>query len=95
MIRIGWFGDDGKLAIGPIEISGIDHHPADASSMSAKELGSGVNNDISPPLDGPTEVRRGKSVVHNQRYRVTVGDLGDSLNVHDVTARITDRFAEE
>src|SRR5208337_430962 len=74
----------------PIELAAVYDNPADGITVTADELGSGIDDDVSTPLDGTAEGRRRGSVVDDQRHSFLVRDLRQLLNVNDVELWIAD-----
>src|SRR4051794_37370413 len=63
--------------------------------MATDELGSGVDDDVRPMLEGSTKVRRGKRVIDHERYARFMRYLGDGCDVEHGDAWIPDRFPVE
>ena len=51
-----------------------------------------MSNNRRAPIDGPTQVRRGKGVVDDQRNPLAVGQGGEGLKIQDGAAGVADRF---
>ncbi len=62
--------------------------------MAAHELRQRVHHDVGAPLDRSQQDRRRHRVVDDQRHAVPVGDVGQRLDVADVSRRIADALAE-
>ena len=90
VIAGAWFREHGELAVGPVELARVDDDTADRGAVAADELGRGVDDYIRAELDGAAQIRRGKGVVDHQRDTRFVGNLGDTLDVDHVHARIRD-----
>ena len=64
MVAAVWFGEIGEAPAGfPVEITTIDDHASDGGAVPADELGRGVHQDISAPLQGSAQIRRGEGVI--------------------------------
>ena len=85
-IRLG----DGGVLPGsrPIKLAGVHDDAAKCGSVAAEELGCGVDNDVRAVLDGADEVGRAEGVIHHQRNAVLVRQLGQGVDVGDVTVGI-------
>ena len=60
--------------------------------MSADELGCRVNDNICSVLKRADQIRRCKSIVHNQRNLMRMRDRCDLLNIHNVRVRVAERL---
>ena len=57
-----------ELATGrPVKLSSVNDESAESGSVSADELGSGVNYDIRTVLKGTDQVRSSEGVINNKR----------------------------
>ena len=65
----------------PIEPARFDDDTAEGRAVAADELGGRVDDDIRAVLDGSDQIRRAEGVVDDQRQAVTVGYLGDSVDI--------------
>ena len=83
-----------KVAVFPVEGSGIDDHSTDPVAVSAQPLGQGVHHDGGSMLDGLGQVGGGKGAVDDERNALVRTDLGDRLDVGHVQPRVADGFAK-
>ena len=60
--------------------------------MTADKLGSGVDHNIRPVLNGPDEIGCAESIVNDQGQAVGVGDFGNGVNVGDITVGVAQRL---
>lgn len=63
--------------------------------MPADVLRGGMDDDVGSVLTGTHEVRRGDSVVDDERHARGVGDIGDGTDVEHGRQGIGDRLGEE
>jgi len=54
----------------PVELAGLNDDTAEGCSVSADELGSGMNNDVCSVLDRSDEIRSSEGVIYNNRKSV-------------------------
>ena len=59
-------GDQRELAVGPVELAGIDDQAADGCAVTADELGGGVDDDIDAEVDRPQQVGCDRVVEHQR-----------------------------
>ncbi len=90
------FGEEGELAVAPVEIARVDDHPTDRIAVPADPLGGGRHHDVGPVVDGTDQIAgAAEGVVDDQRDPVAVGDSGELLQVRDQVLGIGDRFDVE
>ena len=88
-----WFGNGRILARGrPVEGPGIYDDAAQRGSVSAEELGCGVNNQIRAVLNGPDQVRCTKGIIHHQRQAVAVCQFSQRIDVGNIAVGISQGF---
>ena len=87
--------EEREALVRPVEATGFDDDAAEGGPVAAEELGGRVDDDVGAPLDGAVEVRRRDRRVDDQRQVVGVGDLGQALEVGDLTGRVRDRLDED
>ena len=86
-------GDGGVLpGSRPVKLAGVHDDAAKGGSVAAEELGCGVDDDVRTVLDGADEVGRAEGVVHHQRNAVLVRQLGQGVDVGDVTVGVAQRL---
>ena len=82
-------GDGGVLpGSRPVKLAGVHDDAAKGGSVAAEELGRGVDDNVRTVLDGADEVGRAEGVVHHQRDAVLVRQLGQGIDVGDVTVGV-------
>ena len=79
----------------PIKAARIHDDASDGSAVAVHVLGSGVGHNVSAPLDGPAQHRRGEGVVHDERHPVAVGRRREALDVEHGQRRVCDGLAED
>src|SRR5579859_3527673 len=84
-----------KTPVRPIKLTTVDDHPANGRAMAADELGGRMNDDISAMFERLQQVRSGQRVIHHERYTILMRDIGYSLNIEGVQARITHGFGKD
>ena len=72
------------------ECAGINDDTTEGRAVTADELGSRVNNDISTVLNRTDEVRGTESVVDYERQTVLVRNLCDSLDIRNIGIRVAE-----
>ena len=82
-------------ARGEVELAAVDDATGDRGAMTTEELGHRVHDDVGTPLERTDAVGGGDGVVDHERHTDIVGDLGDSLDVEHVVARVGQHLAEE
>ncbi len=93
MIRRIGLNKTREAPIGPVELAAIHDDTANRCAMAADELGSRMYHDIGTMLEWLDQVRCWQRIVYHQRYSVLMRDIGYSLNVQRVQARITQCFS--
>ena len=63
--------------------------------MTADELGGAVDHNVYAVLNGAQQIGRCKGAVRHQRNAVPVGDLSQSLNVHQVRVGVAQSLKED
>ena len=63
--------------------------------MAADVFGQRVHHDVCTVFERPAQERRCHGVVDNQRDAMFVGDIGPALDIHHVTGRVANGFAEQ
>lgn len=79
----------------PVEATGLDDHAAERGAVPAEELRRGVRDDVGAPLDRAVQVRRRDRGVDDEGDAVRVRDIGEGLEVGDLTRGVRDRLDEE
>ena len=75
-------GEQGKLAIAPVEGPGVHNHPANRGAMAANPLGGRGHHNIGAMVDRPGNIAGGaKGVVDNQRNAGFAGNLAQGGKV--------------
>ena len=64
-----------------------------AGAVATQPLGQRVDDDVRPVLDRPLQVRRRKRAVDHQGQIVGMSDIGDSLEIENVDARVAEGLA--
>src|ERR1019366_4288789 len=82
------------FVLGPGKLTGIHDGAADARSMAPKVLGERVYDDVCAVFDGLAQIRSGYRIVDDQGHAVTMGNLGDTLEVRDVALWFSYLFHE-
>ena len=89
-------GEERKLAVAPIERSGIDDDAAHRGAVPADPLGCGFYDDGCAVVEGTAKIARAaEGVIDDQRNAVFAGDGGDGLEVGHVERRVADRLHVE
>ena len=78
----------------PVETAAVDQQAANGDPVTADPLGGRVHHQIRPQFDRPAKRRSQKGVVDCQREPVTLRDLRDSRQIHDLQTRVSNHFAE-
>ena len=91
MVRRRGIRHDRESAVRPVELSAIDHHPADARAVTADVLGRGVQHDVGAPLDRPAQIGSCEGVVDQQRQIVLVRNGCDRFDIEHVAAGVERR----
>lgn len=74
------------------KVPGIYDDAAQRGSVSAEELGCGVNNQIRAVLNGPDQVRCTKGIIHHQRQAVAVCQFSQRIDVGNIAVGISQGF---
>ena len=91
-----YFGELRELAAcRPVELSTVNDDTAKSRSMTADELGGGMNHDVGAVFQRANQVRRSEGVVDDHRNLVLVGDFRNSLNVRDVGIGIAESLDQD
>jgi hypothetical protein len=80
--------------VGPAEAPAIDNRAAKRGAMAAEELGQRMNGDVSAVVERLEQDRRRHRVVDHQRHAVTMRNLGQCLDIADISGRVPDRFGK-
>lgn len=92
--RVG-IGQQRELARStPVELAALDDHAAERGTVTAKELGGRVHDDICAVLDGTNQIGRAEGVVDHERNAVAVCDVGNRADVGHVAVGIAQRLDE-
>src|SRR5690625_3772849 len=78
-----------------IELAGVDDHATNRVAVPAQVLRGGVQYDVGAKLDRAQGVGGGDGVVDDEGHTDLVGEVGDGLDIEDVTGRVPDRITEE
>ena len=77
--------------LAPVELARVDNDTANGGAVAANPLGGGVDDNVGAVVDGTDKVTSStKGVVDDQGDALVVSDLGNSLKVGHVVARVTD-----
>src|SRR5271154_1566686 len=79
----------------PWKIAAVDNGPAQGCSVPTHELGERIYDNIGPVLDWPQQDRRSHRVVDDQRNSLRVRHTGQSLDIADISRRITHTLTED
>ena len=79
----------------PVEAAAIDNDAADRNAVAADPFGDRMHDDVGAKRERAAEIRRGKSVVDQQRDAGRMGDLGDLRDVEHFQPRIADGLADD
>ena len=79
----------------PVELAGVHDDAADGRSVSADELGGGVDDDVGAVFDGPQQEGRREGIVDHQRDSVPMGDGRHGFDVDEVGIRVAEGFNED
>ena len=79
-------------ALAPVKLTGLNNDTAESGSVTADELGSGMNHDICAMLDRTDEIRCSEGIIHNDRKSVLMCDLCYSVDIRNITVRISEGF---
>jgi hypothetical protein len=84
-----------EVLVGPVEPARLDDDAAERRAGAAEELRRGVHDDVGSPLDRAVQERGRHRRVDDERKVVGVRDLGEALDVGDLTRRVGDRLGED
>ena len=74
-------GEDGEVAVAPVEVARVDDDAADRGAVAADPLRGRVDHDVRAVLDRPAEVAaRAERVVDDQRDAVPVRDVREGFD---------------
>src|SRR5690625_3962317 len=92
-----WLVESGETlrVLAVIELAGVDDHATDGVAVPAQVLRGGVHDDVGAKLDRAQGVGGGDGVVDDEGNAHLVCQVGDGLDIEDVTSRVPDRLTEE
>ena len=76
----------------PVKVAAIDNHAAQRGTVTANELGRGVDDDIGAMLQRTEQIRGAEGVIDNNRQAMLLGNLGDGVDVGDVGVGVAERL---
>src|SRR5438270_414411 len=83
----------GEFAVIPGKFAGFDEDARDRIAMAPNELGCRMHDNVGPMLKGPAQIRRGKSVIDDERQAGFMGNAGNGSYVKHVSTWVAYRFA--
>mmetsp|Transcript_127099 Transcript_127099/g.321138 ORF Transcript_127099/g.321138 Transcript_127099/m.321138 type:complete len:452 (-) Transcript_127099:2-1357(-) len=94
VVGVARLRDYGELARrGPIEVAFLHDEATHSIAVPTQPLRRTVHHDVSAMFEWPSQVGRGRGVVHDQRQAVAVRDVGQPLQVNDQAPGIGDGLA--
>ena len=90
-------GEAGELVgVGcPVEPAGVHDSAAHRVGVAVHVLGSGMGDNVGPPLEGAADHRGGEGVVHDEGHAVGVGRPGELLKVQHGEGGVGDGLAKD
>ena len=79
----------------PVKITAIYNGTSHTSGMSIHVFRSRMCHDVCSPFKRTAVNRSSKSIIHNQRHSVSMGNTGKFLNIEHIDTRIRDCFTEQ
>ena len=93
MVAWVWLCDGCVLtALLPVKLTGIYDNAAQSSTVTADELCSRVNNNVYTVLDWTNQVWSTEGVIYNNRQTMLVCQLGDRIQIRNITVWVAQRF---
>ena len=83
------------IVLSPIEFAGLYKGPTQGRAVAGKELGRRMDDQVGPPLEGLTEIRRRKGIVDDEWNARVFSDGYDSLKIDHHAARVGQDFDED
>ncbi len=81
-----------SAGLSPVVITAVNDNAADSSTVTADELSSRMNDNISAILNRTNKERSSESIIHNEGDIMSMSDLSNLFNIDGIGVRISECF---